>query len=207
MLGQLNLEPMVLTHTPTAAGPGHALTAGLKVHHLPGGLYTLRHARPNYPLAGLTYEERARARAAGKAADMEALMELKGQVVEDAEGLLNSWQEGQDPCTFERVGEGLAQLALHDVSACMQATASTLQLCSTLLHCAAAAQQGALLHAVILQAELLLGRQATHRQNKQAFRFVACCRCSAMPTQAVCLRLRLPPPTTSWTTTPSCATS
>ena len=162
VLGQLNPKPMMLTHTPTAAGPGHALTAGLKVHHLPGGLYTLRHARPNYPLAGLTYEERARARAAGKAADVEALMELKGQVVEDAEGLLNSWQEGQDPCTFERVGEGLAQLALHDVSACMQATASTLQLCSTLLHCAAAAQQGALLHAVILQAELLLGRQATH---------------------------------------------
>ena len=98
------------TPTTTAAGPGHLLTAGLKVHPLPGGLYTLRHARPNYPLARLTYEERARARAAGKTADLEALMELKGQVVADAEGLLSSWQDGRDPCTFERVGEGLAPL-------------------------------------------------------------------------------------------------
>ena len=80
------------------------------MHHLPGGLYTLRHARPNYPLAGLTYEERAQARAAGKAADVEALMELKGQVVADAEGLLSSWQDGQDPCTFERVGRGWLSL-------------------------------------------------------------------------------------------------
>ena len=107
---------MSATPATTAAGPGHLLTAGLKVHHLPGGLYTLRRARPDYPLAGLTYEERAQARAAGKTADLEALMELKGQVVADAEGLLSSWQDGRDPCTFERVGEGPARPALQTVS-------------------------------------------------------------------------------------------
>ena len=202
------------------------------MHHLPGGLYTLRRARPNYPLAGLTYEERARARAAGKAADVEALMELKRQVVVDAEGLLSSWQDGRDPCTFERVGEGLAALALHGVSACMpgqntamlelkgswrrnaspslpngsdgnhpEAVHHTAALCSIsfsrvpcFMQCSS--RRGS-----------CLGGKPTHPQSQQPCRFVASCRCSVMPTQAVCLRSRSPPLTTSWTTTPSCAMS